>query len=1188
MWAEKKEKNMSHASNVPRKGLRVKSIVLDGFKSYAHRQQLSDLDSHFNAITGQNGSGKSNIFDALCFVMGIANVKRMRANDKRELIFKSGNAGVQSAHVVIEFINDDVDTAPVGYPPSDYPLITVGRKIFSNGTERYFVNERVADQAFVKRFFHSIHLNVDNPHFMVLQGQVHKLVDMKPADILGLLEEAAGTRVFDQRRRTAENMMRTKEKRIEDLNRNISQEIAPRLESRMLEQAQYAEFQRQVEQLEDRRKFKVAFLYWTDKRQLEDEGRKLQELTGDVERAKGLVRSLPEEVAQVKRAKERLEGERAEPVELVSKLRNDESETKKLVAKTEAEIANASRKVKTLEREAKGIEKDEAALIKKSQTFGQLHEKRQALLERLAQAETTVEKLKESLRLQKAGVAVGLNGMSAAADQAAVERDLVRCKAELNRLREDRAHLKREADRLAGELAKRTSDAASQTKALEAAAAKVKLARERYLPFAPLEDSVAKLQEALREKRRAVQAALEECGGQLSVLEYDRDALPNIEHQILGRLGELLQPTDAKFSKALSVGATVNLWRVVVADDSVAEAVLSRGRLRARTSFFPLNKIKATGVLDPAKLAAAKNIARQFGGEVFLAKDLVRFDPQINEVVAATFGNWVVCSSLQLAKELAFDSRTKIRAVSLEGEVADPKGTLSGGSGRDLRDHLKELNVAAARRAPTVALRKEVDAMAHQLDELRTRLGQGAQAKRQLEDAEDALTAAQQRVNGGSLAEGIQSEMDANVAAQKENLRREEELEANKTALQERQAKLQQLLADDPAKVEKELNAKLREALQDVRATKAETEAGTQQHDALEADVEQLSNTIATRKKELADEESALRQEVVDKSASLATLRSQVEELASRIAEAEVTIAEIDAKLEEKSESLRQLSSALADAESKLKTGDAAKKQLKQSMDEAAKRLQDAERHHTWISRDAADFGNPAGRFYFSDAARTAAELSAIEECEKMKLAMAKRFGRGAATLLAGQEDVTKDYERVLREREMLVEDKESIRSAITAIEHKKWATLDVKSKQVSQVFSQLFGMCLPGASASLREERDASGHITGLEVKVAFNNKEKESLTELSGGQRSLLALCLILAILRLNPAPIYILDEVDAALDPSHTQNIGAMLQKYFSNAQFLLISLKDGMFNNANVLFEIRNTQGFSEISRRQAAK
>lgn len=103
------------------------------------------------------------------------------------------------------------------------------------------------------------------------------------------------------------------------------------------------------------------------------------------------------------------------------------------------------------------------------------------------------------------------------------------------------------------------------------------------------------------------------------------------------------------------------------------------------------------------------------------------------------------------------------------------------------------------------------------------------------------------------------------------------------------------------------------------------------------------------------------------------------------------------------------------------------------------------------------------------------------------------------------------------------------------------------------------------------------------LQFKIGFNGVWKESLTELSGGQRSLVALSLILAMLKFKPAPLYILDEVDAALDLSHTQNIGNMLKTHFTDSQFIIVSLKDGMFNNANVLFRTRFIDGMSAVVR-----
>jgi len=122
----------------------------------------------------------------------------------------------------------------------------------------------------------------------------------------------------------------------------------------------------------------------------------------------------------------------------------------------------------------------------------------------------------------------------------------------------------------------------------------------------------------------------------------------------------------------------------------------------------------------------------------------------------------------------------------------------------------------------------------------------------------------------------------------------------------------------------------------------------------------------------------------------------------------------------------------------------------------------------------------------------------------------------------------------------------------------------------------------LPGANAKISpiEGKDVS---EGLELGVAFNETWKSSLSELSGGQRSLLALSFVLALLLYKPAPFYILDEVDSALDLSHTENIGTMIAQRFPQSQFLLISLKDGMYQNANVLFKTSFVDGVSKIDR-----
>lgn len=158
--------------------------------------------------------------------------------------------------------------------------------------------------------------------------------------------------------------------------------------------------------------------------------------------------------------------------------------------------------------------------------------------------------------------------------------------------------------------------------------------------------------------------------------------------------------------------------------------------------------------------------------------------------------------------------------------------------------------------------------------------------------------------------------------------------------------------------------------------------------------------------------------------------------------------------------------------------------------------------------------------------------------------------------------------------------DKTKIEDTIVTLDNYKYETLERTYTKVNGDFGAIFGDLLPGNDAKLQllEGQNITG---GLEVKVCLGGVWKSSLTELSGGQRSLIALALILSLLQFKPAPMYILDEVDAALDLSHTQNIGQLLRTRFKGSQFIVVSLKEGMFNNANVLFKARFREGISIV-------
>lgn len=160
--------------------------------------------------------------------------------------------------------------------------------------------------------------------------------------------------------------------------------------------------------------------------------------------------------------------------------------------------------------------------------------------------------------------------------------------------------------------------------------------------------------------------------------------------------------------------------------------------------------------------------------------------------------------------------------------------------------------------------------------------------------------------------------------------------------------------------------------------------------------------------------------------------------------------------------------------------------------------------------------------------------------------------------------------------------DKSKIETTLEKLEDYKLEALEKTWQQVNADFGAIFGELLPGGTCRL-DPVEGGDLSQGLCIKVALGGVWKSGLMELSGGQRSLVALALILALLQHKPAPLYILDEVDAALDLSHTQNIGNLLKTRFKGAQFIVVSLKEGMFNNANVLFRTRVKDGISSVER-----
>lgn len=240
------------------------------------------------------------------------------------------------------------------------------------------------------------------------------------------------------------------------------------------------------------------------------------------------------------------------------------------------------------------------------------------------------------------------------------------------------------------------------------------------------------------------------------------------------------------------------------------------------------------------------------------------------------------------------------------------------------------------------------------------------------------------------------------------------------------------------------------------------------------------------------------------------------------------------------------------------------------------------EKDHEWIADERESFGRPKTPYDFGGKNINECKSSLRNITERFQ-GMKKKINPKVMNMIDSVEKKEVSLKNMMK---TVIRDKRKIEETITSLDEYKKEALHKTWTKVNGDFGAIFADLLPGSFAKL-DPPEGKQISDGLEVKVSLGKVWKQSLTELSGGQRSLIALSLILALLQFKPAPMYILDEVDAALDLSHTQNIGRLIKTRFKGSQFIVVSLKDGMFQNANRIFKTRFQEGTSVVQALTAA-
>jgi structural maintenance of chromosome 2 len=365
------------------------------------------------------------------------------------------------------------------------------------------------------------------------------------------------------------------------------------------------------------------------------------------------------------------------------------------------------------------------------------------------------------------------------------------------------------------------------------------------------------------------------------------------------------------------------------------------------------------------------------------------------------------------------------------------------------------------------------------------------------------------------------------------------------------------------------------------KATAEELLAQRQKQDKLDVELEALKGEMESAENSVADnvkQNEAAEAEVLKLEESVQKFKALCDDAAAKLEKMRAELVAADEQLSSMGSELKEGRRIKEEKELELKKVGHRIAQFHKDHKETNTAVASMEKQHAWITKEKDFFGKPGTDFDFENN-NYGANKKRLETIKEEQKHLSKSINKKAMSMFDRAEV---EYKDLVEKRDTVLNDKAKIEKVIKDLDLKKDETLKRTWVTVNKHLGSIFSTLLPGTFAKLEPPQGMS-ETEGLELKVAFNGVWKQSLTELSGGQRSLLALSLVLALLLFKPAPMYILDEIDSALDLSHTQNIGHMIRQHFPHSQFIIVSLKEGMFNNANVLFRTRFVDGCSTVTR-----
>ena len=1173
----------------------LKALEIQGFKSFPDKTVLN-FGEDITAIVGPNGSGKSNVSDAIRWVMGEQSSKSLRGAKMEDVIFGGTEKRSQMGFAQVTLVLDNTEHI---FPRMEESEVAVTRRYYRSGESEYYINKQSVRLRDVNELFMDTGMGREG-YSIVGQGKIDEILSVKSADRREIFEEAAGISKFRHRKEETERKLERTEENLVRINDKIAElelQVGP-LRSQAEKAKKYLILRDELRTLEisvwlenlDKIKtdsIKLNTDYALAQQELERANAALDELYAASEQFAEKAHANDMEQERLRTECAELDAKRNEEDAAVAVLRTGIEHNRASIERVENDLRDQSGRAESLTAQ---IAAKHARIEELAAQAAELEEELRAFLaqaEELARTAGEAGSEVEALRAKEA---------LAASDAADCRADVSAINAGLAELAERRAALEAESESVDGQLTEKRRAASASRRALEEAQEEADAVRNIISGHTLKMEGRVKREETARQKSIDLTMEKNNLDSRIHLLsemekEYEgfnkavrlimQAAEKNALRGVHGPVANLMT-TDKRYAVAIEIALGAGMQNVVVDREEDAKSAINflKQRDGGRATFLPLTAIRGD-VLREA------GVEREYG-YVGVASQLVQFDKRYTEIFNNLLGRTVVVEDMDCGIAIARKYGNRFRIVTLDGQVLNRGGSMTGGSvsrSAGILSRANELKELTARRE---ALTERLDAALREADEAKRDLNAAQYeldvAREQQRGAEDAvLRLTGEKKQYDMLLESLRSR-ESDIAAELESITaRTEELKKAAAAREEEIKKHEAEAARCRAESEEKLagqNELQRDSahLGDEIAARKSTLAGfTAERETTEralGDLETLAQQMRGdedgRRALIEDYRAKIKaaeEEIAQHDAVTASLRADAEkrraELAE-LAEAKLTLegerSANDRRYRECNELLSQTQAAAGRLEQKRVTAAMEEKQILDKLWESyelshsaaqeqrieLESVPKASRRINELKREINGLGN--------------VNVGAIEEFDRVNT----RY-----TYLTGQRD---DVEKA---KEELLGVIENITSEMTVIFKEQFALI---RESFQETFLELFG----GGKATLELEDENAVLDCGIEIKVQPPGKALKTLSLLSGGEKAFVAIALYFAILKVHPTPFCVMDEIEAALDEPNVIRVAHYMRRICDKTQFIVITHRRGTMEAADVLYGVTmQERGVSKV-------